>query len=44
MGDWHMCEGAIDVEAYIGIVQRHSHGKSKRLSNRMSQNFIHNRT
>ncbi len=24
MGDWNMCEGTIDMEAYIGIVQRYS--------------------
>ncbi len=24
MGDWHMCEGTIDMKAYIGIVQRHT--------------------
>ncbi len=23
MGDWNMCEGTIDMEAYTGIVQRH---------------------
>ncbi len=23
MGDWNMCEGTIDMEAYIGIVQRY---------------------
>ncbi len=22
-GDWHMCEGTIDTEAYIGMVQRY---------------------
>ncbi len=22
-GDWHMCKGTIDMEAYTGIVQRH---------------------
>ncbi len=24
IGDWHMCEGTIDMEAYIGIVKRYT--------------------
>ncbi len=24
MGDWYMCKVTIDMEAYIGIVQRHT--------------------
>ncbi len=24
MGDWHMCEGTIDKEAYTGIVQTYT--------------------
>ncbi len=37
MGDWHMCEGAIDVEAYIGIVQIHIHGKYMLVRSRQCQ-------